>query len=139
MEKGNQKLPNNYEAGLRRLKRLQRRQQRNRELFSRYKQIIDNYIKQGYARKLTKEEREKASSRTWYLPHHPVFNPKKSDKIGAVFDAAAENKGISLNSSLCTGRDLLRSLIGVLLRFQNNRITIVADVEIMFHQVRVKP
>ena len=103
------------------------------------KQIIDNYIKEGYARKLTKEEREKASSRTWYLPHHPVFNPKKSDKIGAVFDAAAENKGISLNSSLCTGRDLLRSLIGVLLRFQNNRITIVADVEIMFHHVRVKP
>ena len=34
---------------------------------------------------------------------------------------------------------MLRSLIGVLLRFQNNRITIVADVEIMFHHVRVKP
>ena len=31
----NQKLPNNYEAALRRLKPLQGRQQRSRELFSR--------------------------------------------------------------------------------------------------------
>ena len=37
-KRGNQKLPNNYEAGLRRLKPLQRRQQGNSELFSRYMQ-----------------------------------------------------------------------------------------------------
>ena len=88
---------------------------------------------------MTKKEREKASSRTWYLSRHPVFNPKKPHKIRAAFDAAAENKGKSLNSSLCKEPDLLKSLIGVLLRFQNNSITIVADVEIMFHHVRVKP
>ena len=93
-KKGNQNLPKNYEAALRRLKPLQRRLQRNPELFSKYKQI-DNYIKQGYVRKLTKEEREKVkvSKRNWYLQHHPVFNPKKPDKIRVVFDAAAKNKG----------------------------------------------
>ena len=138
-KKGNQKLPNNYETALIRLKPLQRRLQRNPELFSKYKQTIDNYIKQGYARKLTEEEREKVSNRTWYLPHHPVFNPKKPDRIRVVFDAAAKNKGQSLNSSLYTGPDLLNSLIGVLLRFRNNNIAIVADVEDMFHQVRLKP
>ena len=117
-KKGNQKLLNNYEATLRRLKPLRRRLQKNRELFNKYKQTINNYIKQGYVRKLTEEEREKASNRTWYLPRHPVFNPKKPDKIRVVFDAAARNKGQSLNSSLCTGPDLLNSLIGVLLRFE---------------------
>ena len=66
-KKRNQKLLNNYEAALRRLKPLQRRLQRNPELLNKYKQTIYNYIKQGYARKLTEEEREKASNRTWYL------------------------------------------------------------------------
>ena len=87
---------------------------------------------------MTEEEREKASNRTWYLPYHPVFNPKKPDKIKVVFDVAAKNKGQSLISSLYTGPDLLNSLIGVLLRFRNNNIAIVADVEVMFHLVRVK-
>ena len=68
-----------------------------------------------------------------------MFNPKKPEKIRVVFDAAAKNQGQSLNSLLCTGPDLLNSLIGVLLRFRNNNIAIVADVEATFHQVRVKP
>ena len=63
---------------------------------------------------------------------------KKTDKIRVVFDAAAKNKGQSLNLSLFTGPDLLNSLIGVLLRFRNNNTAIVADVEAMFHQVRLK-
>ena len=88
---------------------------------------------------MTEEEREKVSNRTWYLPHHPVINPKKPDKIRVVFDTTAKNKGQSLNSSLYTGPDLLNSSIGVLLRFRNNNILIVADVEAIFHQVRVKP
>ena len=41
-KKGNQKPQNNYEAALR-LKPLQRRLQRNSELFSKYKQTIDNH------------------------------------------------------------------------------------------------
>ena len=46
-KKGNQKLRNNYEAALRRLKPLQRRLQRIPKLFNKYKQTVDNYIKQG--------------------------------------------------------------------------------------------
>ena len=46
-KKGNQKLRNNYETALRRLKPLQRRLQRIPKLFNKYKQTIDNYIKQG--------------------------------------------------------------------------------------------
>lgn len=85
----NQKLLNNHEAVPKKLKPLQKRLQRNPELFSKYKQAIDSYIKQSYARKLTEEEREKVSNRTWYLSHHRVFNPKKTDKIRVLFDAAA--------------------------------------------------
>ena len=65
-----------------------------------------------------------------------MFNPKK---IRVVFDVVVKDKRQSLNSSLCTGPDLLNSVIGVLIRFRKNDIAIVADVEAMFHQVRVKP
>ena len=67
-------------AALRRPKPLQRILQRNSEWFSKYKQTIDNYIKQGYARKLTEEEREKVSSRTWYLHTTLCFTLKKQTK-----------------------------------------------------------
>lgn len=43
----------------------------------------------GHARKLTQEEAEQRSSKTWYLPHHSVVNPHKPDKLHVVFDAAA--------------------------------------------------
>ena len=54
---------------------------------------------------------------------------RNTDKIRVVFDAAANNKGQRLNSSLCTGPDFLNCLIGVLLRFRNNNITMGADIE----------
>ena len=56
-----------------------------------------------------------------------------------VFDAAAKSSNESLNSNLYTGPDLLNSLVGVLLRFRRYRIAVVADVEAMFHQVRLRP
>ena len=72
----------------------------------------------------------------WFLPHHAVTNPKKS-KIRVVFDAAASFAGISLNDKLLKGPDLLQNLLGVLLRFRQEKIAIVADIEQMFHQIRI--
>ena len=63
----------------------------------------------------------------WYLPHHPVVNPNKPNKVRVVFDCAAR----------CSN-DLMNSLIGVLTRFRKNRIALVGDIEAMFHQVFVK-
>ncbi len=40
---------------------------------------------------------------------------------------------------LMIGPDLLINLIGILLRFRQNRVAVVADVEKMFYQVRMRP
>ena len=53
-------------------------------------------------------------------------------------DAAAKCDGVSgLNDKLYTGPDLLNSLVGVLLRFREQRVGLAADIEAMFHQVRI--
>ena len=78
-----------------------------------YKDTINSYIKKGYAKKLSREEACKVLEKTWYLPHHPVFNKNKPEKFQMVFDAAAEYNGKSLNKALLTGPDLLNSLVGV--------------------------
>ena len=135
----NSEFPDNRETALRRLKLLHKRFQKSPELFEKYNESIQTYVKEGYARKMSKEESKNVSSKTWYLLHHPVFHPQKPGKVRVVFDAAAKFKDKSLNTELYTGPDLLNSLVGVLLRFRNHKIALVADIEAMFHQVKVQP
>ena len=109
----NSRLPNNHEMVLRRS--LHKRFLRNPSLFEKYKETINTYIKEGYARKMTKEETINTSDKTQYLPHHPVFHPEKPEKMRVVLDAATKYKGKSLNKELFTGPDLTNSLVSVLL------------------------
>ena len=109
-------FPNNHNMALKRFNMLKQRLKRDPDLRKKYEDTIINYILKGYAKKLSKKEACKASERTWYLPHHPVFNKNKPEKFRIVFDAAAEYNGNSLNKALLTGPDLLNSLVGVLLR-----------------------
>ena len=44
---------------------------------------------------------------------------------------------MSLNNKLLQGPDLTNSLVGVLIRFRQENVVIMADIEAMFHQVRV--
>ena len=67
------------------------------------------------------------------------MNPNKPDKLRVVFDCAAQYNGVSLNSQLLQGPDLTNNLVGVLIRFREEPIAIMADIEGMFHQVRVSP
>ena len=54
-----------------------------------------------------------------------------------VFDCAAKFKGKSLNEHVMQGPDLTNSLVGVLLRFRQECVALIADVEAMFRQVPV--
>ena len=87
--------------------------------------------------KIDSAECKPAEGRTWYLPHHGVRHPVKQ-KLRVVFDCAASFGGTSLNQQLLQGPDLTSSLVGVLTRFRQETIAIMADVEAMFYQVGVK-
>ena len=56
-----------------------------------------------------------------------------------VFDCAARFGDTSLNDKLLQGPDLTKNLIGVLLRFRQEPVALMADMEQMFHQVSVAP
>ena len=74
-----------------------------------------------------------------YIPHHPVVNSKKPEKVRIVYDCAALVGTKSLNDFLMKGPDLTNALIAVLFRFRKWLVPVIADVEVMFYQVRVSP
>jgi len=110
---------------------------KNPELVEKYQNVINDYVTNGYARKMPPEKAKIATPKTWCLPHHAVLNPNKPGKVRVVFDAASKFDGVSLNDNLLTGPDLLNNLVGILLRFRSGKIGVMADVQQMFHQVRV--
>ncbi|XP_053392148.1 uncharacterized protein LOC128554860 [Mercenaria mercenaria] len=134
--KENASLPNNIALAQVRLQQLKRKLSRDPELHKMYTTSLNDYVEKGYAEEV-KDGLENISRRTWYLPHHPVTNVNKPGKVRVVFDCAAKYHGISLNSQLLQGPDLMNSLVGVLIRFWKEKVALAADIEAMFHQVRV--
>ena len=65
------------------------------------------------------------------LATYPGLNPNKPETVRIVFDA-------SLNNNLLQGPDCTNNLVGVLLRFPQEHTVTVADIERMFHQVKVR-
>lgn len=132
-------LPENLPVANRRLSSSTKRFQKDENFFVMYEKNLKDYLQKGHARKLKKEEISIRTHKTWYLPHHGVTNINKPGKVRMVFDAASKSAGQSLNSNLRTGPDLVNSLVGVLIRFRKHRVAVTADIEGMFHQVRLKP
>ena len=81
------------------------------------------------------EMQQPEPEKSWYLPHHPVVNPNRPRKVRRVANAATKIRDQSLNSNLITGPDLLNNLLGILLRFHENPVAILSDIEGMFMQI----
>ena len=132
-------LPNNRPLAEHRLKLLTRRLLKNEVLLSKYSTFMDDLVKNGHPRKVPKDQLDHPVGAVWYLPHHPVLNPNKPDKVRVIFDCAAKYQGTSLNDQLLQGPDLTNNLVGVLTRFRQEPVALMADIESMFHQVHVSP
>ena len=131
-------LPYNRPMAERRFQVLKKRFLQDEKLFESYKTTMEEYIAKGHARKVPLNEVHVDDKRPlWYLPHHPVLN--KPGKTRVVFDCAVKYGGTSLNAQLLIGPDLTNSIVGVLMRFREERVALLAGIECMFHQVRVPP
>ena len=54
-----------------------------------------------------------------------------------VFDCSADFKGTSLNKNLMSGPDLANQIVGVIIRFHEEPVVTMGDIESMFHQILV--
>ncbi|CAG7716468.1 unnamed protein product, partial [Allacma fusca] len=106
---------------------------KNPELACAYQGKIDEYIAKGYARLAAA-----IGPRSRYLPHFPVPNPNKVEKVRLVHDAAAKVQGKSLNDLLLAGPDLYRPLPRVLLNFRIGLIGVFGDTKEIFHRVEIR-
>ena len=132
-------LKNNRCVALRWLHFLEKRFQKDPSLMEKYCKTVNDYIAKGHARKIPDDEIDPDGKPLWYLPYHPVIHEHKPGKVRVVFDCAARFGDTSLNDQLPQGLDLTNNLTGVLLRFRQEPVALMADVEQMFHQVRVAP
>ena len=120
-------LPDNYYAALVQLKSLEKRLEKDPILKNRYRETISSYLANGYILEVTPYDPTKRSRREWYLPHHPVVNPKISAKVRRVLNGAAKFQKAFL----------LQNLMHTLLRLREHKIAVSADIEGMFLQVGV--
>ena len=136
----NPRIENNYFSAHSQFCSLERRLEKDLSLKARYRDTIKVDLENEYVRKLDEEELGETKDETqWYVPHHPVINPHKPEKVRRVCNAAAKFRGTSLNDMLLTGPDLLQNLVGIIFRFREHPIALTADIEAMFLQVKVPP
>ena len=84
--------------------------------------------------KLSQEKSKNVTPITNYVPHHRVVDINKPGKVRVTFDTAAGFQDISLNENLLKNPAYLDSL----LRFCRDKFAVTADIEQVYHQIRVK-
>ena len=130
-----QDLEPNYSMALKRLHNTEAKLRKDPKVAEAYSNTIHQYTLKGYIRQLPEPA---PRGGPWLLPHFPVIRLDKSTtKVRIVFDAAAQHKGLSLNSCINPGPKLQRELLDVLLRFRRHPVAIVCDIQEMYLQIRI--
>ena len=97
-----------------------------------YNKIIEDYERKGYVKKVEKTN----EPNQWFLPHFAVIKEERTTtKTRIVFDAAAKDRGKSLNDAIRAGPKLQKDLLNVLLRFRRSPVALSGDISEMFLQV----
>ena len=130
-------LPDNYSMALATLRNTENKLLKNKEAGTVYQGQIQDMIDRKACRKLSQEEIIKWNGPKYYICHLSVNNAKsKSTPVRIVFNSSQEYLGVSLNSILYKGPDAyLNNLVGLLLRWREDRIAVVGDIKKMFNSV----
>ncbi|GBN00606.1 hypothetical protein AVEN_167529-1 [Araneus ventricosus] len=130
-------LQNNKTVARKRFEGLVRRFKCDHELFNEYKDVIDDYVREGIVERTSCDSL--SNSQGFYLPHHAVIrSDKTTSRLRIVFDGSAHEDGhLSLNQSLYTG-NLHPNIFELLLRFRENPVAFTADVKSAFLQIELE-
>ena len=130
-------MPNNKEQVKQRASSLKHVLLKNPQFLCDSKTCIDNLFSKSSPKRVPPERLHKKNGKVRYTPHHGVYHLHKSGKVRVVVDCSCKYKGMSLNDILLAGTDLSNQLFGVPMRFREDPVALMADIESMFYQVRV--
>ena len=132
-------LPNNKKAAMGMLISTEKRLAKNEKHAEVYQKQIEDMIEREVARKLSHTELENYKGPIHYISHHEVLKPdSKSTPVRIVFNSSARYMNHSLNDYWAKGPHLLNDLLGILIRFRENRIALIGDIKKMYHTVKTK-
>ena len=132
----NIKIPNNVAYVRKRLNSLKDKLNKNVEFKNDYIKFMTKLLDQGFVEQVLDKDVNKNDGYVWYIPHHGVRHPRKH-KLRVVFDCSSKYLGISLNDMLLQGPNMINNLQHVLLRFRQEPVAFMGDVQNMFYQVKV--
>ena len=69
--------------------------------------------------------------------HIMSYHPAKRGKIRVVFDCSTEYLGYALSKQLIPGSDLTNQIIGVLIKFREEKFAFMGDIEAMFYHIQI--
>ncbi|GBN44277.1 hypothetical protein AVEN_211376-1 [Araneus ventricosus] len=130
-------LNNNRDIASRRFSKLKSNFINDPPLFSDYKKVIDEHLREDIIERIKDSDENKEN--TYYLPHRAVIRKDHSTtRLRIVFDASSHAKGqLSLNDCLYTGLNLIPDLFSLLLRFRSHPVAITADIQKAFLQINI--
>ncbi|XP_077986269.1 uncharacterized protein LOC144440764 [Glandiceps talaboti] len=131
------KMPNDRSVAEQRIKHLKRRFARDHQYHEDYKVFMETIINKDDAEKIPDQELKGKDGKKWYIPHHGVYHQQKR-KIRVVFDCVADFQRTYLIKELMQGPYITNSLVGTLIRFRQEPVALMADMEAMFSQVALK-
>ena len=73
-----------------------------------YQQSIDVDVEKGFAKILNKSEVRGTCGKLWYLPHHPVLNSNKPNKVRRVCNAAANYNNVCQKKAISRTQSITR-------------------------------
>ena len=124
------KLPNNRVEALKRAKSLAVRLSKDPTLLEKFSEFMNKTFARGHAEKAPPVDHDQE---VWYLPIFPVVYPQKNYDVRPVFDSKSKFRGLSLNSVLLPGPNMMNKLLEILIKFRCGKIGVMADVEQMFY------
>ena len=131
-------LPDNKSQAIKRLESTERRLLKNSDQAAAYNKKMVEMTEMNFSRKLSEEEEKGYKGPIHYISHHAVFKPdSKSTPVRIVFNSSASFQGHRLNDYWRKGPDLLNGLFGVILRFRENKVAVMADISKMYHRVLI--
>ncbi|XP_074036726.1 uncharacterized protein [Leptinotarsa decemlineata] len=134
-------LGDSFHIAKRRFTNLEKRLQNNQELFSAYKNFIDEYVSLKHATYVPFNPTDKSAEIKYFLPHHCVIKESsETTKLRVVFDGSTKTStGFSLNDLLHKGYQVQPDLYDIFCRFRQHSYVLTCDIEKMYRQVKMNP